>query len=314
MNYTSCLLITFFVYLHLCYISSSDESSIDAISLNLFNVSEQNATNYHMRREIKKLMRLQFIRNRIFNHLRLNKSLDYDDGNEATSTMVNSTDESNDFILDPFSDSESKFSQIIPILNLTSFNSTKFHDFEHGDSYQITSRCLRGLGKIENITSLLTSGDTSSKELQLYFPLPPFFRKKTAEHSNSYESVIKKATMKLYKRQMIDQPGSYFISIFRYPIMSWMKGKSREGEIILINQQIKHDYIGWLHFDLSNFYFGPNAYSKLVNSLIIVNASDSSGNLIEVKSVFAPTNCDHEASSVDDKHSDQPFLELGKMK
>lgn len=201
---------------------------------------------------------------------------------------------------DTISDSD-KYNAIIPILNLTSSVTV-----EQRNGYRVTARCLRGIGKVDNISSLLSRSPGDSKEFHLYFPPAPFFRPKSNDDTNN---TMNKVLLKLHKKPSTQQSTKYAVSIYRVPIVSLDSNKLREPALLLDTQRVNDDFSGWLHFDLSHFYLSSHVYDKLVNSLIVVNATDTNSNPVDMSGIFTPTDCDVD-SSEDADATLQPTLEL----
>lgn len=297
MYHRKCLAVIFYFLLIIIASSHGQVSSSSSPD----DDNDRNSTSLQIKRGVKKLLRLQFIRNRIFNQLRINRSLIKDELADSSSfaTFLTSND---NLQFDTISDSD-KFNQIIPIVNLSS---TVYVSTDGKKNFQIIARCIRGIGKVDNISSLLSRSDTSADEFHLYFPPSPSFRSKTS-HTNC---TIKKVYLKLYRKQSNTlDTNKYSISIYRIPIISLGNNSPKQPAIILDTQNINENHTGWYLFDLTNFYLSSSVYEKLVNSLIIVNATDIHDNRVNMGKIFDPADCDLDpGEDADAVH--QPTLEL----
>ena len=298
MHHTKCLAVIFYSLLITIQLSRGDPSASSPSDDDI----DRNSTSLQMKRGVKKLLRLQFIRNRICNQLRMNRTLNKDE--MADSSSFTSVLQSSDNLqFDTISDSD-KFNQIIPILNLTSSVSVP-HD--GSNNYQVVARCLRGIGKVDNISSLLSRSDSASREFHLYFPPSPHFRPKGSHDTNS---TIKKVLLKLHRKHRGQLESTKFlVSIYRLPIISLGSSSQREPAVLLDTQSVDDGHSGWFFFDLSHFYLSSHVYDKLVNSLIVVNATDTGDNAVEMGSIFNPADCELDpGEDADALH--QPTLEL----
>ena len=298
MRHAKCLAMIFYLMLITIHLSRGDLSASSPSHDDI----NRNSTSLQMKRGVKRLLRLQFIRNRIHSQLRMNRTLDKDEMADSSS-FTSFLPSSDNLQFDTISDSD-KFNQIIPIVNLTSSVSVS-HDGRN--NYSVVARCLRGIGKVDNISSLLSRSDRASEEFHLYFPPSPHFRPKGSHDTNS---TIKKVLLKLHRKHASQLESSKcLVSVYRVPVISLGRSSQREPAVLLDTQNVNDGQSGWFSFDLSHFYLSSHFYDKLVNSLILVNATDTKDNAVNMATIFTPPDCELDPSEdADALH--QPTLEL----